>query len=78
MKTMVAYCGINCSECPAYIATQTNDDTKRKQVAEEWQKVFNPNIKPEAINCDGCTSLLNLPPDITFLLEKIRDVYKYL
>lgn len=53
---MIAYCGINCRECPAYIATQKNDDNERKKVAEEWQKAFNPNIKPEDINCDGCTS----------------------
>ena len=56
MKSMLAYCGINCTECPAYIATQKNDDNERKKVAEEWQKAFNPNIKPEDINCDGCTS----------------------
>ncbi len=56
MNNLIAYCGLNCAECPAYIATQTNDDTKRKQVAEEWQKAFNPDIKPEDINCDGCTS----------------------
>ena len=56
MNSMIAYCGINCSECPAYIATQKNNDEARKKVAEEWQKAFNPNIKPEDINCDGCTS----------------------
>ena len=56
MKTMIAYCGINCKECPAYIATQNNDDAARAKVAQEWQKMFNPNIKPEDINCDGCTS----------------------
>ncbi len=56
MNSVIAYCGINCSECPAYIATQKNDDEARKKVAEEWQKIFNPNIKPEDINCDGCTS----------------------
>ncbi|MBS4015435.1 MAG: DUF3795 domain-containing protein [Candidatus Latescibacteria bacterium] len=56
MKNIIAYCGINCNECPAYIATQNNDDVARAKVAEEWQKIFNPNIKPEDINCDGCTS----------------------
>jgi len=56
MKTLIAYCGINCAECPAYIATQKNDDEARKKVAEEWQKMFNPNIKTEDINCDSCTS----------------------
>ena len=53
---MIAYCGINCGECPAYIATQKNDDDERKKVAEMWAKQYNPNIKAEDINCDGCTS----------------------
>lgn len=56
MNSSIAYCGINCSECKAYIATQKNDDELRKQVAEEWKKAFNLNIKPEDINCDGCTA----------------------
>ena len=56
MKSMIAYCGINCGECPAYIATQKNDDNERKKVAEMWAKQYNPNIKAEDINCDGCTS----------------------
>jgi len=28
---MIAYCGIKCTECPAYIATINNDDAKRKE-----------------------------------------------
>jgi hypothetical protein len=56
MKELIAYCGLNCAECSAYIATQENDNTKRQKVAEEWQKSFNPDIKAEDINCDGCTA----------------------
>ncbi len=56
MTKMIAYCGLNCAECPAFIATQKDDDNKRKKVALEWQKRFNINIKPQEINCDGCTS----------------------
>jgi hypothetical protein len=56
MKSMIAYCGINCSECPAYIATQTNDDNERKRVAEMWAKQYNPNLTAKDINCDGCTT----------------------
>ena len=51
---MIAYCGIICSECDAFIATQNDDDAKRKEVAALWTKESNVNVKPEDINCDGC------------------------
>jgi hypothetical protein len=56
MDKMIAYCGIVCTECPAFIATQQNDDAKRKQVAEMWSKQYKMPVKPEDINCDGCIS----------------------
>ncbi len=56
MDTIIAYCGIVCSECPAFIATQKNDDAKRTEIAEVWSKQYGHAIKPEDINCDGCTS----------------------
>lgn len=56
MDKMIAVCGIVCSECPALLATQKDDDAERKTVAESWSKMFNADIKPEDINCDGCTS----------------------
>ena len=51
---MIAFCGINCSECPALIATQKNDDIERRKVAELWNKEYKANLKPEDINCFGC------------------------
>jgi hypothetical protein len=54
MEKKIAYCGINCNECPAFLATQKDDDNERKKVAEMWSKQFNTEIKPEDINCDGC------------------------
>jgi hypothetical protein len=56
MDKMIAYCGIVCTECPAFIATQENDDAKRKEVAEMWSKQYKMAVKPEDINCDGCNS----------------------
>ena len=56
MKEMISYCGLACHECEAFIATQNNDDAKRKEVAKAWSREFEANIKPEDINCDGCTS----------------------
>ncbi len=56
MEKMIAYCGIVCTECPAFLATQNDDDNERKRVAELWSKQFNSDIKPEDINCVGCLS----------------------
>ncbi len=50
----VAYCGMICSECPGYIATQKDDWEERKRVAELWSKIFGVEITPEYVNCDGC------------------------
>jgi len=56
MEKMIAFCGLTCSECPAYIATQREDDDERRKVAEMWSKEFKVELKPEDINCDGCIS----------------------
>jgi len=54
----ISLCGLDCAQCPAFIATQNNDDVLRKKTAEKWAKEFNyPGIKPEDINCLGCLSL---------------------
>jgi hypothetical protein len=56
MDKMIAFCGITCTACPAFLATQKDDDSERKKVADLWSKQFNAEIKPEDINCDGCLS----------------------
>ena len=53
---MIAFCGLNCHECGAFIATKNNDDEKRLEMAKLWSKQFNADIKPSDINCDGCHS----------------------
>jgi len=57
MDKIIGVCGLTCSECPAYKATQSDDDAERKRVAEMWSKEYGAEIKPEDINCDGCTVL---------------------
>jgi len=54
METMIAYCGIICSKCPVYKATQDNDDRAREDVARLWSKQYGMDIKPEDVHCDGC------------------------
>ncbi len=55
-EKMLAYCGLNCSSCDAYLATQENNDAKREKTAQTWSKMYNADIKPEQINCNGCKS----------------------
>lgn len=57
MNMMIAFCGLDCHECGAFLATQSNDDGKRKEVAELWSKEFGADIKAQDINCVGCTSV---------------------
>ena len=57
MDTMIAYCGLTCSDCPAYQATQANDMVALERVAAQWREQFNaPEITATAIQCDGCLS----------------------
>ncbi len=54
MDKMVAYCGLVCTECPVFLATQKNDDEEKRTVAARWSKYFGWDLKPSDINCDGC------------------------
>ena len=53
---MIAYCGLDCSKCGAFLATAANDDALRAKTSEEWSKAFGAEIPPESINCTGCSS----------------------
>ncbi|NHJ20940.1 MAG: DUF3795 domain-containing protein [Candidatus Lokiarchaeota archaeon] len=50
---ILSYCGINCAECPAYLATQKNDAEEIKKVANEWSSDA-MKFAPEELYCDGC------------------------
>ena len=54
MKDMIAYCGLDCEACEAYIATKNDDDELRRKVAKHWSELNNVEITPEMINCEGC------------------------
>lgn len=51
---MIAYCGLDCEKCDAFIATKNNDNVLREKTAKLWAKLNNAPILPEHINCDGC------------------------
>jgi len=55
MDKIIAYCGLVCTECPAYIATQADDRAALEQVAARWREEYNaPDITVEFVICDGC------------------------
>lgn len=54
MNTMIAYCGLDCEKCDAYIATKNNDQALREKTAKLWSELNNVTILPEHINCEGC------------------------
>ncbi|MDY7041501.1 MAG: DUF3795 domain-containing protein [Chloroflexota bacterium] len=55
MDKIIAYCGLVCTDCPAYIATQANDRAALEQVAAQWREQWNaPEITTESAICDGC------------------------
>lgn len=54
MRDMIAYCGLDCEKCDAYIATVNDDQELRERTAKLWAELNNAPILPEHINCDGC------------------------
>lgn len=47
---MIAFCGLICSECGAFIATQNDNDIKRVEVARLWSQQYHVDVKPADIN----------------------------
>jgi len=56
MSEMIAYCGLDCLECGAYLATRDDDDDLRREVAAQWSQWYDAALDPADINCEGCTA----------------------
>jgi hypothetical protein len=54
MDKIIAKCGLDCSECGAYLAAVSNSDEIREETSKKWSKMFNAIIDPKTINCIGC------------------------
>ena len=64
----LAYCGLDCDKCPAFIATANDDDALRQKTAADWSRLYPEMLaqlgimeclKPGDINCRGCHSKTN-------------------
>jgi hypothetical protein len=53
---MIAYCGLDCSQCDGYLATQAGDEEGLAKVAQKWSQQFHAEVMPEHVVCDGCKS----------------------
>lgn len=54
MRNMIAYCGLDCEKCDAYLATIHDDQALREKTAKLWAELNHAPILPEHINCEGC------------------------
>ena len=54
MEKMIAYCGLVCTDCEAYLATQRGDMDALARLAERARKEFGVDLPPHAHMCDGC------------------------
>ncbi|MBP5242059.1 MAG: DUF3795 domain-containing protein, partial [Clostridia bacterium] len=39
MRKMFAYCGLDCGQCDAYLATRNNDQALREKTARLWSEL---------------------------------------
>jgi len=53
-ERMVAYCGLACEECPAFVAKRTGDEALQQATAKRWSGPEFP-VAPEEVYCDGCS-----------------------
>ena len=53
MKDKIAYCGLDCEKCDAYLATINDDQTLREKTAKLWAELNHAPILHEHINCQG-------------------------
>jgi len=53
---MVAYCGLICTDCDAYKATQVQDVEALERMAKEASEQFDMEMTIADAMCDGCIS----------------------
>lgn len=54
-ERIISVCGLVCSDCDAYKATQAGDEAWKERVAATWREMYrNPAIDVIAVTCDSC------------------------
>ena len=56
-KQNLGCCGLNCPDCPIFVATVNDDDVLRQKTAQEWSKLYaaylGKDLKLKDVNCKG-------------------------
>ncbi len=56
MDPIIAYCGLSCTDCEAYQATQSGDPAALQRVVEHWKAEYGlADLSVQGVKCDGCT-----------------------
>jgi hypothetical protein len=53
-ERLISACGLVCSECDAFLATQAGDAAAIERVAAKWSEQFGATIPAAGVWCDGC------------------------
>ena len=57
MARILSYCGLDCGECEAFIATKKDDRKELEAVAKKWTEQYGAKtITADMCVCDGCAS----------------------
>lgn len=56
MAKMIAFCGLECTKCPSYLATINDDDDARLKTSVMLKEKYGLEYTPAEINCNGCLS----------------------
>jgi len=57
MAKILAYCGLDCGDCEAYVATQKDDRAELEAVAKKWSAQYGgKDMGADACVCDGCST----------------------
>jgi len=54
MNNNISYCGLDCERCEARVATITNDQKLKEEIAKTWSQLNGTTITADMINCTGC------------------------
>jgi hypothetical protein len=58
MEYQIAFCGLDCSTCDAFIATQGDDVPAKYHVIQNWEKMYHvKGLTLEYVTCDGCHAM---------------------
>jgi len=53
MSEIIAYCGLDCSQCPSFQATIKNDTVALESLAKRWPSK-GTRITVKDVTCEGC------------------------